>query len=108
MSANRCISMLIILTILMESINSQPASIKEIEAGQSLSLQIVEPKYIAELYQNHSLDYTIANFGKIPYDRQLVGHLHTAIPYDGCRPIDNNKDTKAPVLLVQRGNCTFT
>jgi len=31
-------------------------------------MQIMEPKTLASLYLNHSIDYTIANFGMIPYD----------------------------------------
>lgn len=68
----------------------------------------MQPKQIAELYQNHSLEYTIANFGSIPYDRQLVGHLLKTAPVDGCSAIMNNKVEKATVLMVERGNCTFT
>lgn len=94
-----------LLLCLLGVILSQAGQDIQNQIEKDLSLQIVEPKYIAELYQNHSLDYTIANFGAIPYDTVLHGEVVYVHPSDCCQ---NISQVKAPIYLVDRGNCTFT
>ena len=68
-------------------------------------MQIVEPKDLASVYKDHSIDYSIANFGMIPFDTQLIGHAKRAYPLDGCNNLTNNGSY--PILIMYRGNCTF-
>lgn len=65
--------------------------------------------------QNSIINFTIANFGDIPYGKSIIGPVVKAIPEDGCSEIRNikyedqfqdNKQDK-PIVLLKRGNCNF-
>lgn len=62
------------------------------------------------MYQKRQMEYSIANFGSVPYGHSIYGTVFSGIPLDGCnemKPLswDNNSGTL--ILYVERGNCHF-
>ena len=57
------------------------------------------------------IKYSVANFGRIPYGKSLVGYLVVADPPNACGPIKPiNRDTKTSLsifLIVEDGGCEY-
>ena len=73
-------------------------------------LTIFSPKSLQQEYVNASIEYSIANFGHIPYGKTLIGPVLLADPELACSPLNithSGESKEAPFLLVKRGNCTF-
>ena len=56
-----------------------------------------------------TINYTVGNFGHIPFGKTLVGPLYVAEPIDACdfdklKPLPS---TQTPFLLIRRGGCNF-
>jgi len=78
-------------------------------------ISIVEPDElkvaILSLHnQTNSIPFSIANFGHIPYGKQVMGNVILASPSNACiplSPLPENQGTGI-IILIKRGNCTFT
>lgn len=73
-------------------------------------IHIWEPPRLKSLYSAKDLDYTITNFGVVPYGHSLYGTLFKASPFEACQPLsglewDRNQGTM--IMLVTRGGCHF-
>jgi hypothetical protein len=66
-------------------------------------LQIVQPR-IEEL-EKSQIDFTIANFGKVPYGQTISGVVELANPVDGCTPLNRTiaDDGDIHFVLIKRG-----
>jgi E3 ubiquitin-protein ligase RNF13 len=57
------------------------------------------------------MDVTLANFGYVPYGKNLIGNVHLAEPIEACGPLKPMNvslgNDPSPILLVKRGGCTF-
>lgn len=47
-------------------------------------IHIWNPPSLAASYQGHSIEYTIADLGDVPYGKSLIGKLIQANPFDLC------------------------
>lgn len=73
-------------------------------------LKIYYPISLGEEFPGNAINYSLANFGHIPYGRTLIGPLKIANPIDACSPLYvnvSNDEKESPFLLIKRGNCTF-
>jgi hypothetical protein len=47
------------------------------------TLEVYSPSAVREQF-NGTINYTVGNFGHIPFGKTLVGPLYVADPLDGC------------------------
>lgn len=74
-------------------------------------IHIWEPKSLKAIYQNRELDYTIMNFGTVPYGHTIYGTVFIASPYNACSelaPLKWDKNYGTLILMVERGGCNFS
>lgn len=78
-------------------------------------ISIIEPDQlkvsILELHnQTNSIPFSIANFGHIPYGKQVMGNIMLANPSNACIPIQPLPENQGAgiIILIKRGECTFT
>ena len=75
------------------------------------SINIWGPRSLKSYYATRKLDYSVANFGFVPYGRTVYGTVVKAHPLDACSPLrDFNPDQDSPgplIALVERGSCHF-
>lgn len=74
-------------------------------------INIWEPKPLKSMYANTPFDYTLMDFGSVPYGHSIYGTVFKASPYNACKELkplkwDNNFGTL--ILLVNRGGCNFS
>lgn len=50
-------------------------------------IHIWEPASLRQLYKNNKLDYSIANFGSVPYGHSVYGTVFQASPLDACHEL---------------------
>ena len=55
------------------------------------------------------MDLTLANFGYIPYGKNVFGTVYLADPINACLPLNSSNFMKnsRPIILIKRGGCTF-
>ena len=56
------------------------------------------------------MQYSIANFGQVPYGHSVYGTVFKASPIDGCtdmKPLPWDKSFGTLIVYVERGNCHF-
>ena len=70
---------------------------------------VYSPEILSNEFIHRSIKYSLANFGHIPYGRNLIGELKLSDPLDACSPINvaDGEKQESPFLLISRGNCTF-
>lgn len=68
-------------------------------------------KYFTDKYGENStgIQYSLANFGDVPYGRSIVGELTTPTVLENCvyEDIPNPNKTKK-IILSERNDCKFT
>ncbi|CAD8108187.1 unnamed protein product [Paramecium primaurelia] len=64
-------------------------------------LKVIRPSNLI----NEHIDYSIANFGIIPFGHRLMGTVDMAYPSNGCS--DLLPTYGAHFILIERGDCTF-
>ncbi|CAD8123981.1 unnamed protein product [Paramecium sonneborni] len=64
-------------------------------------LKVIRPPNLI----TENIDYSIANFGIIPFGHRLMGAVDMAIPKNGCS--DLQPTYGAQFILIERGDCTF-
>jgi hypothetical protein len=73
-------------------------------------IDIWGPSELKSLYKNKSFEYSIANFGIVPYGHSIIGTVKKSVPFDGCQDmssIRNQNSEGALILLIMRGGCHF-
>jgi hypothetical protein len=73
-------------------------------------IDIWGPPQLKKLYRKKVIEYSIANFGVVPYGKSIIGTLKKSVPFDACKDIKNIRNTLsdgALILLVSRGGCHF-
>lgn len=73
-------------------------------------IDIWGPSQLKTLYKNKTSQYSIANFGVVPYGHTIIGSVKKAVPFDGCsqiKSIQNTSEEGALILMVVRGGCHF-
>ena len=73
-------------------------------------IDIWGPSQLKNLYKNKTSQYSIANFGNVPYGHTIIGTIKKAVPFDGCqeiRSVQNSSEEGALILMVMRGGCHF-
>lgn len=56
------------------------------------------------------MQYSIANFGSVPYGHSVYGTVFKGTPLDGCndmKPLSWDKNSGTLIVYVERGNCHF-
>lgn len=75
-------------------------------------IHIWEPKQLKNMYASKQIDYTIMNFGAVPYGHTIYGTVFIASPYNACSelsPLKWEKNYGTLILLVERGGgCNFS
>jgi hypothetical protein len=62
------------------------------------------------MYKSKPINYSIANFGTVPYGHSVYGTVFQGFPKDGCTDLqplhwDSNQGTL--IVFLERGNCHF-
>ena len=73
-------------------------------------ITIWEPASLRNIYKSKTLDYTIANFGTVPYGHSIYGTVFKATPLDACSelsPLKWDKNYGTLIIYAERGNCHF-
>ena len=73
-------------------------------------IDIWGPSQLKNLYKNKTSQYSIANFGVVPYGHTIIGSIKKAMPFNGCeeiRSVQNTSEEGALILMVVRGGCHF-
>lgn len=78
----------------------------------SATLQVYSPECAVKRFKN-TIEYTLSNFGEIPYGEVIMGQIRVPKAEELCsiegESYINNKDPNSRViLLVKRGTCKFT
>jgi hypothetical protein len=76
----------------------------------SAEIDIWGPSQLKNLYKTKTSQYSIANFGTVPYGHTIIGTVKKAVPFDGCstpKSIQNKNEEGALILMVVRGKCHF-
>lgn len=56
------------------------------------------------------MQYSIANFGSVPYGHSIYGNVFKGVPLDGCsemKPLSWDKNYGTLIVYIERGNCHF-
>lgn len=73
-------------------------------------VHIWEPSALRSLYKNKNFEYSIANFGTVPYGHSVYGTVFEGTPLDGCsdlKPLKWDKNSGTLIVYLERGNCHF-
>ena len=77
----------------------------------SSKIHIWEPKALKAIYSNLQFQYSVMDFGSVPYGHSIYGTVFKASPYDACEelaPINWDKNYGTLIILVNRGTCNFS
>jgi len=78
--------------------------------ASAADINIWEPASLRNIYKSKALEYTIANFGTVPYGHSVYGTVFRATPLDACTdlaPLKWDANYGTLVVYVERGNCHF-
>lgn len=73
-------------------------------------VHIWEPARLRSLYAAKPLEYSIANFGTVPYGHSIYGTVFKATPLNACAPLSSlrwDKNSGTMIIFVERGECHF-
>lgn len=77
----------------------------------SPKVHIWEPKSLKAMYAGHDIQYSVMNFGVVPYGHSIYGTVFKASPIDACSelaPLKWDKNYGTLILLLERGGCNFS
>ena len=80
-------------------------------AAFASKIHIWEPKSLKSIYSHSSLEYTVMDFGSVPYGHSIYGTVFKATPYDACtelKPLEWDKNYGTLIILLARGGCNFS
>jgi hypothetical protein len=101
----------------MTKYKSSPSSVARIfllalAVAHSISkVHIWEPKSLKAMYAGHDIQYSVMNFGVVPYGHSIYGTVFKASPIDACSelaPLKWDKNYGTLILLLERGGCNFS
>lgn len=75
------------------------------------NIHIWEPKNLRDWYKNNVMEYTIADFGAVPYGHSIYGTVFKASPLEACTelsPLDWGSNGGTLIVLTKRGGCNFS
>ena len=75
------------------------------------NIHIWEPKNLRDWYKNNTMEYTIADFGAVPYGHSIYGTVFKASPIEACSdlsPLDWGSNGGTLIVLTKRGGCNFS
>ena len=69
-----------------------------------------------KLNVGQEIQYSVANFGKIPYGKRIIGYVMETDPVDACKEdttfaenfLQDDTNPRIIFALIKRGECTFT
>lgn len=73
-------------------------------------IDIWSPPQLRQLYKNRGSNYSIANFGVVPYGHTIIGTVKKAVPFDACQSVQavqHSNEEGAVIMMVMRGKCHF-
>ena len=70
------------------------------------TLKVLGPNNLIERFTNGTIEYTLANFGHIPYGKSLISTAFVANPITACSVIDPPANSSR-IAIIERGNCSF-
>lgn len=73
-------------------------------------VHIWEPSTLRSVYKAKPLEYTIANFGTVPYGHSIYGTVFKANPLLACSelsPLKWDRNSGTLIIYVERGECHF-
>ena len=75
--------------------------------GALAKVTVLSPDSFELVKKNETINYTIADFGDVPYGQSITGEVIIADPENGCNPLALNNTNKSSFILIKRGECTF-
>lgn len=71
------------------------------------TITVTAPPPLQKHFNNRKFEYSLANFGDVPYGYSISGSLVLANPRDACSQLTNNFSGSQTILVVERGRCHF-
>ena len=80
--------------------------------GAISTIQVYSPVCATQMLQK-PIDYTLSNFGVIPYGEVIIGKIQLPkneelCSLDGENILKSNETNRRNIILVKRGTCKFT
>lgn len=83
----------------------------QLALGTMAKIHIWEPKSLKGIYAHTEFEYTLMDFGSVPYGHSIYGTVFKATPYDACtelKPLEWDKNYGTLIVLLNRGGCNFS
>ena len=75
------------------------------------NVHIWEPKNLRDWYKNNIFEYSITDFGSVPYGHSIYGTVFKASPFEACTelsPLNWESNDGTLIVLTKRGGCNFS
>ena len=75
------------------------------------NVHIWEPKNLRDWYKNNTFEYSITDFGSVPYGHSIYGTVFKANPFEACTdlsPLNWESNDGTLIVLTKRGGCNFS
>lgn len=75
------------------------------------NVHIWEPKNLRDWYKNNIFEYSITDFGSVPYGHSIYGTVFKATPFEACTdlsPLNWESNDGTLIVLAKRGGCNFS
>ena len=75
------------------------------------NVHIWEPKNLRDWYKNNVFEYSITDFGSVPYGHSIYGTVFKANPFEACTelsPLNWESNDGTLIVLTKRGGCNFS
>jgi hypothetical protein len=75
------------------------------------NVHIWEPKNLRDWYKNNIFEYSITDFGSVPYGHSIYGTVFKASPFEACTdlsPLNWESNDGTLIVLAKRGGCNFS
>ena len=79
-------------------------------SGALSKVNIWEPKSLKAIYSHTKFEYSVMDFGSVPYGHSVYGTVFKSTPYDACTdltPISWDANYGTLIIMANRGGCTF-
>lgn len=75
-------------------------------------ISVLRPTALHDYYQINKLDFTIANFGTVPYGNSIYGSVYKSAPVNACKPLkkrknDNDSSNDMIIMYAVSGGCHY-
>ena len=75
------------------------------------NIHVWEPKNLRDWYKNNNFEYSIADFGSVPYGHSIYGTVFKANPFNACSELSSlnwESNGGTLIILAKRGGCNFS